>query len=51
MSGARARLYLLGKRPYDPIAPRTQHVSLPARSSDPRRAKLRMHARRINAGW
>ena len=51
LTGRQARLYVMTRRPYDPIVPRTQHVSLPARSTrDPRQAKLLLHAR-IAGGW
>ena len=44
MSWRAARLYLLSRRPYDPFVPRP-------RTRDPRRAKARLYARRINGGW
>ena len=52
LTGRQARLYVMTRRPYDPIVPRTRRASLPARSTrDPRQAKLLLHARRIAGGW
>jgi hypothetical protein len=43
MSAALARCYMATRRPFDPVVPRS--------SRDPRMAKARLHAQRINSGW
>lgn len=47
MSGRAARLYLMTRRPFDPIVPRRSAWT----TRDPRRAKLLLHAHRIAGGW